>query len=333
MTCRLEPVTLRHMWPRAPRAKIDSICAISEEVFEGIDDYGVIAEFMGNVSHENGAGTIVRESGNYRSADRILEIFGSPHSSAAVTPHEAQSLVGKPAALFDRVYNLPSSPKLAKALGNHLPGDGFKFRGAGDLQSTGRAAMARLAKRVGRPELAENPDLLADPALSFRVAFEEFKALGCVPLAKQGKTEAVRRRVNGGTNGMAEVKVWVRRWKQALPAIQEPEKIPRGADTGDKKLRDSTILKGTTVTAATTIGGVAAQLGQASDTLSTVQTGIDTAGSAIETGKVVVKTVQPFLGLMPQVWAGIGIACGVAALVGLGYIAWKRYLKYRDEGV
>jgi predicted chitinase len=338
MGIRLDPAILRRMWPKAPQSKIDSICKISEEVFRenGIDDNYVVAQLMGNTSHENGAGTIVRESGNYR-ADRIVEIFGSPHSSAAVTPREAQALAHHAEALFERVYNLPCSPKLAKDLGNYLPGDGYKFRGAGDMQTTGRAAMAAMAKRVGRPELAENPDLLEDPELSFRVACAEFKARGCIPLARQRKTAAVRRKINGGTNGMSEVQVWVRRWETALPDIDEPVKIPRGADTGDKKLTDSSIIKGCAGTATATGGAVLSQIGQAtqtaSDTATTVQTTIDTVHNTVDTATTVAQAVHPFLGLMPQVWIGIGIACGVGGLIGCAYIAWKRYLKYRDEGV
>lgn len=338
MGVRLEPAILRRMWPKAPRKKIDSICNISEEVFAeyGIDDQYIVAQLMANISHENSAGTIVRENGNYR-AERIVEVFSAPHSSAAVTPREAQALAGKPQALFERVYNLPSSPKLAKALGNHQPGDGYKFRGAGDMQSTGRANMAALAKRVGQPEIAENPDLLEDPELSFRVAVADFVAKKCVPLARKRNTEAVRRKINGGTNGMSDVKVWVRRWEAALPDTEEPVKIPRGADTGDKKLVDSTIVKGSIGTAVATGGTALSQVGTvtqtASDTATTVQTTIDNVHNTVDTASIVVHTVKPFLGLMPQVWLGIGIGCGVIALIGCGYIAWKRYLKYRDEGV
>jgi len=323
------------MWPRAPQAKIDSICNISEELFdeEGIDDNYVVAQLMANVSHENGAGTIIRESGNYR-ADRIVEIFGSPHSSADVTPREAQALAHKPQALFERVYNLPHSPKLAKELGNHLPGDGYKFRGAGDLQNTGRAIFAWLAKVMNRPELAENPDLLADPELSFRCAVAEFKAKGCIPLARKRQTVAVRRKINGGKNGLSEVQVWVRRWEEALPDIDEPVKIPRGADTGDRKFTDSKILKGSVIGGGATVVEVAAQATQqASDTATTVQSTLDNVHNTVDTTATVIHTVKPFLGVAPEIWHWVGIAAGAAALLALAYVGWHRWKKYRDEGV
>jgi predicted chitinase len=180
---------LRRMWPRAPQAKIDAICSIAAEEFayHGITEARVVVQLMANISHENGAGTIIRENGNY-SAPRIVQVFGPGKSSARVTEAEAQQLAHNPRALFERVYNLPGSPKLAKDLGNKAPGDGFKYRGGGDLQLTGRANYERIGELTGHTEIILNPDALADPAISFRVAVAEFVHLGCVPWAKQGNT-------------------------------------------------------------------------------------------------------------------------------------------------
>ncbi|MET4187628.1 putative chitinase [Bradyrhizobium sp. JR1.7] len=344
---KLEAETLRHMWPRAPQAKIDTICAISEEVFaeHDIDDPKVVVQLMANISHENGAGTIVRESGNYR-AERIVEVFGAGKSSAKVTPQEAAGLAHNEVALFERVYNLPSSPKLAKELGNHLPGDGYKYRGGGDLQLTGRDNYERIGEMTGHPELADNPALLADPKISFEVAVAEFVALGCVGPAKKGMTERVRRLVNGGTNGMHEVSVWVARWSDAMPDIEAPVEAPRGADTNNKTLGNSKIMKGVISTAVPTVIGAASKMAengntethtvsisdvadkvaQASDTITTVQVAADSATA-------IVHTVKPFLGVPPNLWAAIAIAASVIALAALAYTGWQRWTKLRDQGV
>lgn len=329
MGYRLEPATLRHLWPRAPQAKIDAICQIAEEEFDhhGIDDARVVAQFMANVSHECGAGTIIRESGNY-SAERLLEVFGKPHSSAAVTPAEARAIARKPKLIFERVYNLPASPKLARDLGNHEPGDGYKFRGGGDLQLTGRDSYSRIGKMTGHPEILEDPDLLADPAISFRVALAEFVALGCVGPAKKEQTSLVRRKVNGGTNGLGEVQVWVRRWKEALPDIEAPEPLPRGSDAENTPpATSSNIVKGTIGGAIATAGGVASQVSTISQTASDTVT---QAQTTIENAHVVVKAVHPVLGLMPQVWQGIGIACGAIALIGLAVILVEHFRNRRE---
>lgn len=326
MGYRLEPATLRHLWPKAPQAKIDAICSISEEVLDTEDPH-VVVQFMANVSHECGAGTIVRESGNY-TAIRIVQVFGKGKSSAAVSPEEAQELAHKPEALFDRVYNLPHSPKLAHELGNHLPGDGYKFRGGGDLQLTGAEAYQRIGKMTGHPEIFGDPNLLADPVISFKVAWAEFKALGCVSPARKSQTGLVRRKVNGGTNGLAEVQVWVRKWSEALPDVATPEPLPRGSDAENTKpIVDSSVIKGSIGAAVATGGGIVSSVSnvtqQASDTVVQVQ-------GAAENVHSVVKAVHPFLGLMPQVWEGIGLACGGIALVALAYVVVTHWQDIRQ---
>lgn len=327
----LDVTTLRRLWPKAPQAKIDAICEIAPQLFEehGIDDQHVVAQLMANISHECGAGTIVRESGNY-SAIRIIEIFGAPHSSAAVTAEEAQTLQHNTDALFERVYNLPKSPKLAHELGNHEPGDGPKYRGGGDLQLTGREAYERIGKMTGHPEILDNPDLLEDHKISFTVAVAEFVSLGCVGPAKARNTSLVRRKVNGGTNGLAEVTVWVRKWEEALPDIEAKAMAPRGSDSGEKKLMDSNIFKGTIGTggavAVSTISSLANLSQNASDTVNTMQTTTQNVAN-------VVHVVKPVMGLMPEIWLGIGISTGVLALIGCIYVGWHRWAKLRDQGV
>jgi len=345
---KLDVQTLRRMWPRAPMKKIETIARISEEVFaeHGIDDGNVVAELMGNISHENGAGTIVRESGAY-SEQRINEIFGfwngKWRSSAKVTAEEAREIARSPnraELLFNRVYGPhPSSPKLSKTLGNTEPGDGYKYRGGGDLQLTGRYNYTRIGNLTGHPEIIENPDLIADPEISFRVAVAEFALLGCIPLAKAGKTSAVRVKVNGGRNGMEEVIVWVRRWKAVLPNVETPVDAPRGADTDTRSILSSKIVQsaaGTAVSAATAgaaryaetagtetqkvdINAVAEKIQQASDTVTTVTVAKDNAVA-------IVQTVKPLFGLPAYVWTKIAV---VAVVVSFGCIAWTFYERWK----
>jgi len=344
---KLDPTIVRRLWPRAPQKKIDAMCAVSEEVFaeHDIDDVHVVIQLMANISHENGAGTIVRESGNYR-AERIVEIFGAGKSSAKVTPEEAVKLAHNGPALFDRVYNLPGSPKLAHELGNHEPGDGNKYRGGGDLQLTGRANYERIGKMTGHPEIVTDPNLLVDPVVSFRVAVAEFVALGCIAPASRMQTTRVRRLVNGGTNGLAEVTVWVGHWSEEMPDVETPPVAPRGADTDNKSLMGSRIMKGVVSTAATTAVATASKVAEnanttsqtvdvssvqdhiqkANDTITTIQTTVDS-------GKVLVQTVKPFLGLPPNLWATIAIVASIIAIATLTYTGWQRWVKLRDEGV
>lgn len=70
-----------------------------------------------------------------------------------------------PVAYF-RKYE-PTS-KLGKRLGNTRPGDGYKFRGRGFVQITGRDNYQKFSDKLSLPTLVINPDL----ALDFETAYE-----------------------------------------------------------------------------------------------------------------------------------------------------------------
>lgn len=100
---------------------------------------------------------------------------------------------------------------LAKVLGNTEPGDGSRYRGHGLIQVTGRANHHAMTKRL-RARLAEMPvpDFEADPKalcmpLWAAMSAGEFWAYkGLNALADTGDVRRVTKRVNGGTNGLAD---------------------------------------------------------------------------------------------------------------------------------
>ncbi len=89
-------------------------------------------------------------------------------------------------------------------LGNTVRGDGWKFRGAGLIELTGRANFAECsAALLGDPSaLLNNPELLSQPELACRSAGWFWFRHGCNELADTLDMVAVTRRVNGGTNGL-----------------------------------------------------------------------------------------------------------------------------------
>ena len=95
-------------------------------------------------------------------------------------------------------------------LGNVRPGDGFRFRGHGLIQVTGRAnhASARDRLRVRRglrvPDFEALPEQLCEPEWAAWSAadFWDMKSLNY--LADAGDFERITRRVNGGLNGYAD---------------------------------------------------------------------------------------------------------------------------------
>lgn len=90
-----------------------------------------------------------------------------------------------------------------KDLGNTQPGDGVRFRGRGLIQVTGRAnyTAAMMALDI---DCVEHPELLEIPVNACRSAGWFWKTHGLNELADAGDQVKVTRRINGGTNGLAD---------------------------------------------------------------------------------------------------------------------------------
>lgn len=82
-------------------------------------------------------------------------------------------------------------------LGNTQSGDGFRFRGRGLIQITGRANYEAAAKALGA-DLLDKPELLETPALATASACWFWQAHGLNELADARDYVAITRRINGG---------------------------------------------------------------------------------------------------------------------------------------
>jgi putative chitinase len=100
-------------------------------------------------------------------------------------------------------------------LGNTKAGDGFRYKGRGPLQLTGRANYRDYGARLGL-DLEGNPALAATPEVGLRIALEFWKVKGLNALADKDDIVGITRRVNGGSNGLtdrtaklAQIKGWM----------------------------------------------------------------------------------------------------------------------------
>lgn len=103
-------------------------------------------------------------------------------------------------------------------LGNTEPGDGFKFRGRGPIQVTGRSNYQTYGDLLGL-DLINHPELLEDPTNGFRAAGMYWKDHGLNELADldtMGSFAKITRRINGGLNGFADR---VNRFRTARKAL------------------------------------------------------------------------------------------------------------------
>lgn len=102
-----------------------------------------------------------------------------------------------------------------QALGNVQPGDGYRYRGRGIFQITGRANYREIGGRIGQP-LEDNPGIAERPDIAMQTACDFWTSRGLNELADAGEEDRITKRINGGTNGIAERRVLVARAKGLL---------------------------------------------------------------------------------------------------------------------
>lgn len=161
------------------------------------------AAFLAQVAHESGRFTVIEENLNYR-ADRLTAVF-----PRHFIQQEAQAYARQPARIANRVY----SGRLGN--GDEASGDGWRFRGRGLIQITGRDNYHACGDWLGVDLLAD-PDRLLDPALAALSAgwFWHFNGLNAP--ADRGDFARITLRINGGLNGQPDRPAL---WKQAQAAL------------------------------------------------------------------------------------------------------------------
>lgn len=110
--------------------------------------------------------------------------------------------------------------ELAYRLGNVNAGDGQRFKGHGLIQVTGRAnharARDRLRLRFGVPDFEAEPRRLAEMQWACLSAADYWDEHGLNALADAGQFVTITRRINGGTNGLADRQARLAVAEQAL---------------------------------------------------------------------------------------------------------------------
>jgi putative chitinase len=153
-----------------------------------------LAHFLAQCGHESGGFKAVSENLNY-SADGLKKIFGKYFPG-----NLNESYARQPEKIAARVY--------ASRMGNgdEASKEGFKFRGRGYIQLTGKANYTNFTKFIGE-DCVSNPDLVATkyPLASAAFFFDSNKLWAiCDKGADDATVTSVTKRVNGGTIGLAD---------------------------------------------------------------------------------------------------------------------------------
>jgi len=154
-----------------------------------------LAHFLAQCGHESGGFRAVSENLNY-SAKGLLGIFRKYFTNVNL----AMQYERKPEKIANRVY----SSRMGN--GNEASGEGWKFRGRGYIQLTGKDNYKAFDATVGEDILA-NPDLVATkyPLASAAFFFKRNNLWAiCDRGASMDVVTAVTKRVNGGTIGLAD---------------------------------------------------------------------------------------------------------------------------------
>ena len=154
-----------------------------------------LAHFLSQCGHESGQFRVVNENLNY-GAKGLLGIF----KKYFPTEDKAKIYERKPEKIANLVY--------ASRMGNgpESSGDGYKYRGRGYIQLTGKNNYVAFGKAINE-DIAANPDLVATqyPLLS---AAWFWSSNGLNTIADKGATDAdvtaITKRVNGGTIGLPD---------------------------------------------------------------------------------------------------------------------------------
>lgn len=168
----------------------------------GIDTIREVASFLANINVESAGLTRLEESLNY-STDALIAKFGRHRISIADAQRYGRN-AAHPADQEALANILYGGPWGAANLGNAQPGDGWKFRGYGPKQLTGRANHAAFATAMGIA-VEDVPAFVRTPEGGMMSAGWFWKSHDLDAKAATPGVEDDRRAINGGTFGLAEV--------------------------------------------------------------------------------------------------------------------------------
>jgi putative chitinase len=171
----------------------------------GIDTKERVAGFLSQIGHESGALSRVVENLNYR-VDALLSLF----SRQRISENDARAYgrndsIKQPADQESLANILYGGPWGAKNLGNTEYGDGWKYRGRGLKQLTGRYNYKVCGEALGI-DLVDNPELLEQPLPAALSAAWFWRSKNLDQHADVQDIEKLTRAINGGTLGLDERK-------------------------------------------------------------------------------------------------------------------------------
>jgi putative chitinase len=191
---RIDPARFDVFAPKAVRGTLEALEVAADH--HGLIDRLALAHWLGQMKVESRGFSVMVESLNY-SVVGLIQTFGR-HRISAEDCERLGRTPGRPANQ-EAIANLVYGGAWGRAnLGNTEPGDGWRFRGSGFKQITGRANIREAGYET-------NPEILrTDVRASAMAAANFFVRHGCLAPARADDVKAVTLKVNGGVNGLAD---------------------------------------------------------------------------------------------------------------------------------
>jgi len=162
-----------------------------------------VAHFMAQIEHESGLKPI-SENFNYSSTKRLKQVFGKYFKG--FSNYELSFYVNKAELIANIVY----ADRMGN--GNSKSGEGWKYRGRGFLQITGKENYFRLANDTDL-DCLQNPDLLLEEANAMISALWFWNLKGLNSLADKDDIVGITKKINGGLNGLQHRKELLIKYK------------------------------------------------------------------------------------------------------------------------
>ncbi len=136
-----------------------------------------------------------------------------PEAVRRLTMEIAEAYARQPEKIANRVY--------ADRMGNgsEASGDGWKYRGRGLIQLTGKENYQKLAQDHG-VDCVNNPDVLLDPELALTSACWFWKKYNINRYADNDDIHMVTKRINGGNNGILHRQHYLDSFKRLYKVLE-----------------------------------------------------------------------------------------------------------------
>jgi len=190
-------LTLNAIRKAMPNVSLTSATDYLTPLVEALDEAGIntparISAFLAQLGHESADFKFMEENLNY-SADALVKVFPKYFNATTAAQYARQ-----PQKIASKVYG--------GRMGNgpEATGDGWKYRGRGPIQLTGKDNYKAFTEAVGKKygvDFVANPDLLAQPKWGFKAAAWYWTTRNLNALADQGNFDQITYRINGGYKG------------------------------------------------------------------------------------------------------------------------------------